>query len=270
MAHLYNSSHGSRITLRSGKTLYVEKYDRVTDLQIETPDTPLLFIHGFSYTIKTWIPLLPHFPQYTRIVFDAEPHGRTGASGGPINTPNHAIDVNDILTYFGYGSAILIAHSAGTMIAMQFAHDFPGKAKKLVLLGPLGQPLSPEVHTGPHLVRTLPFEQILAINTSWLGKQRKDDAEILALIESELRQHYGNREDLVRYLEGFAAFEFEGVNGVETWVIKGLQDTAISADAPGSVCKLTNGTMLEVDTGHFFAWEDLSATVAALDTALKS
>lgn len=248
--------------------MYVEKHERMVVADSDSPDIPLLFIHGFNNTTKTWVPLLPYFTQYTRIMFDVEPHGRTGVSGKPINTPNHAIDVDDILAYFGYNNAIIVAHSAGTLIAMQFAHDFPGKAKRLVLLGPLMQPLPAELLDITELVRTQTFEQIVAINTSWLSEQCKERQDLLALIASEVERHEDRREYLARYFDGMARYKFEGVGGVETWVIRGLQDTAVHKGAEESVRALTNARMLDVDTGHYFAWEDLPATVAAVRTAL--
>lgn len=282
MAHLYPYNSGSRITLRSGKAVYVEKHGRVTpptNGEPPTPDIPVVFVHGFNYTIKTWVPLLPYFTDYTRIVSDSEPYGRTGASGlhgGRIDTASHVHDIDDILFHFGYasGQVMIVGHSGGTLATIQFAHDFPLRTRKIILLGPIMQPIRQVLKdaAASQLILTRPWEQFLVNHQSWLGHKKRHDSAVLALIESEMRGHEDRREAQQAYIQGLADFEFKGAGGVdvEAWVVKGLQDSAVQPSEAEAVAGLLDARIFEVDTGHFFAWEDLEATVKAVRTALDS
>ena len=146
----------SLIRLPSRKLVFAQIYRRET--VTPRPDIPIIFIPGILNTTKTFTPLIPHLPEYTRIVYDMAGHGETPAGDATITITSLAQDINDVLAYYGYQHAIVVGHSAGAILALQFAAQFPGKAEKLILMGPLRLPLiKVEQLNNANLIRGLPM-----------------------------------------------------------------------------------------------------------------
>ncbi|THH00354.1 hypothetical protein EW026_g2187 [Hermanssonia centrifuga] len=266
MSSLLSPDMPPLIVLPSGKSVYAEIHSRTSG---GSPDIPIIFIHGFLNTTLTWVPVLPYFTGYTRILYDMEGHGNTPAGDAPITISSLAQDLNDILDYHGYDEAIVVGHSAGTTVAMQFAHQFPRKTELLVLMGPLGLPLPrDEMMANADLIRNMSMEDMVAHVMQWLGRRGKKDPKIRALVRSETERHDKLREGVARHMEAVAQYIFAGVGDVETWVVRGMDDRISHEKAAESVRKLVHGRMIVLETGHYFTWENLDAAVDALDRAL--
>ena len=170
------SSFTARVQLISGKEVYVEKHDG-TDAAGES--LPLLFIHGFYMTHAAWDDIHRHFPRFTRITYDVEPHGTTGASGAPISVESLAQEARDVLAYFGYQKAHVVTHSTGSLVAMQLAHENPGLVQYLIMLNPVRVPISPfMLNEGPILLRSLPVEKVAEFHFAFLGEHDCGDPQI--------------------------------------------------------------------------------------------
>ena len=258
---------GSNITLRSGRVVYAVKHDR-DGSRTSAPDIPLFFIHGFYHSSRTWEPIFPFFPQYTRIAFDVEPHGHTGSIGGSLTTKQHAEDAKNVLEYFGYSKAILFGHSAGSLIVHQFAHDYPEKAVKLVYLGPLRLPHGKRTRA-TNFYDTVTYDDLFKLHVSWAGKRKREDPELRAILKAEPCRLEPVRKFVKQYWAEMMRFEFQGTNDIEAWVIKGTEDTAIHPNACEVIRDLTRARMIEVQTGHFFTFEDPEATAAAIEITLS-
>lgn len=257
------------IVIPSGKPVYAEIHYR--DTVTDEPDIPIVFLHGFLNTTVTWDSVLPYFPDYTRISYDQEGHGNTPAGMAQITISSLAEDLNGILEHYGYDKAMIVAHSAGAVIALQFANQYPGKTQSLVLMGPLGLPLPrDDMMANADLIRTMPLEDMVTYVMQWLGKRGKRDPAIRARVRSETERHDTLREGVARHMEAVAQYKFAGVGGVETWIIRGLEDGISTDKAVESVRKLTHASVIPLNTGHYFTWEDLDAAVDALDLALGS
>lgn len=125
-------------TTRTGTTLHY--------LQTGTSLGPLLLcLHGLGGSSETFIPLLPHFPTNRNIVLlDFQGFGKTSLnqSAGPVSVAKHAADVEELIAALqGAQDArllretVIIGHSLGTMVALQYAAQRSDAIGGLVLLG---------------------------------------------------------------------------------------------------------------------------------------
>ena len=258
-----DANKGSHVILRSGRRVYAIKLDRDGSRKNE-PDIPLLFVHGFNHSSNTWVPLYPHLQEYTRIAFDVEPHGYTGSLGGSLTMKQHAEDASNVLEYFGYSKAIVVGHSAGTLIVHQFAHDFPQKAVKLIYLGPPKLPYAPRPGESAEGIANVNYDNLFKTMKNWTGSRKRDDPELLAFLNSEPRRHQHVKPLIAQWWVQMTQFKFPGTNGVEAWIIKGTEDGAVAPDACETIRDLTNGRIIELQTGHFFTREDPKGTADAI------
>jgi pimeloyl-ACP methyl ester carboxylesterase len=75
---------------------------------------------------------------------DLPGHGDSAAPAGDYSLGAHATALRDLLLSLGLESATIVGHSLGGGIAMQFAHQFPERTQRLVLIssGGLGPQLT--------------------------------------------------------------------------------------------------------------------------------
>ena len=90
--------------------------------------THLTFIHGFTQTKESWIPVIDALPQkYAFELFDAPGHGET--SNGQRTLSETGGDVAESMT-----PGVLIGYSMGARIALHTALQHPEKVTALVLV----------------------------------------------------------------------------------------------------------------------------------------
>ncbi len=119
-----------RIRDRNGRTLY--------HLETRGDGPPVIFVHGGGSQAGEWAPLLPHLSGSRRhLVVDRPGHGlsyKLNYTGIPIRQA--AVEyVTDLLDGLGIERATLVGNSMGGYFALCFAHAFPGRVERLVLLG---------------------------------------------------------------------------------------------------------------------------------------
>ena len=96
----------------------------------------MIFIHGVFGSTNTFRPTLSAFPDRTRILYDLVGHAKSPLSQEKPTMQSLAQDVEEILGHFGFDKekVDVVAHSAGTLIAIQYAIQYPQRIRKLVLL----------------------------------------------------------------------------------------------------------------------------------------
>ena len=106
-------------------------------IEIDGEGEPVVMIHGLGGTTNTFTPLLPAFSRNQRIRFDLPGSGRSRHGEGAL-----AIEVylEAVRKAFPAGSAHVVGHTMGTIVAQHFAAAEPGRVKSLALFGPLLAP----------------------------------------------------------------------------------------------------------------------------------
>ncbi|MCP2169433.1 Pimeloyl-ACP methyl ester carboxylesterase [Goodfellowiella coeruleoviolacea] len=86
---------------------------------------PVLLLHGAGRTLADWAAVAPLLtPQHRVLAMDLRAHGRSGS--GPWTLPAVVGDVEAVLAALGATHAVLVGHSLGGMVAVQYAADHPG------------------------------------------------------------------------------------------------------------------------------------------------
>ncbi len=181
---------------------------------------PMVCCNGVGVSTFFWKYLVEHFrDRYTVILWDYRGHGRSGRLVDPtrddLSVPRHATDLKVVLETAcpGDGPAVLIGHSMGCQVILEFRRLFPARTGPLVIvLGTAGKALStffdwesfPSVFhalhrlafaIGPHVNDVI--RPLLRSPLAWEVARR------FALIDPL----YTRREDMVPYMEHLATID---------------------------------------------------------------
>ncbi len=120
---------------------------------------PVLLIHGLGGSRRTWREVVGSLAAgHTVIAPDLPGHGESDAPAGDYSLGAHATALRDLLVGLGHSRATVVGHSLGGGIALQFAHQFPDRIDRLVLIssGGLGAEVTPLLRAatlpGAHVV----------------------------------------------------------------------------------------------------------------------
>ena len=100
---------------------------------------PLLLLHGFTDTSRTWTQLAPQFERYRVLIPDLRGHGASDKPDCCYALADLAHDARLFLDAMGVEKAHVAGHSLGSMIAQAFAAEHPERVGKLVLVGSTGR-----------------------------------------------------------------------------------------------------------------------------------
>ena len=110
---------------------------RINEFRADRP--MLVWIHGLSGSLSAWFPYEPLFTEhYNLLTFDLRGHGR---SVRPHRYADYALqefadDLYELLDYLHIEKSILISHSFGTLIALEFVSAHPDRVSELSFLSP--------------------------------------------------------------------------------------------------------------------------------------
>ncbi|TCM74950.1 alpha/beta hydrolase [Rhizobium sp. BK068] len=96
---------------------------------------PLLLLHGFTDSSRTWSTLLPHVRDRRVIALDLRGHGSTSAPETTYGLGELAHDVCLLVDELKIGRFDLVGHSLGSLIGQIIAAYHPEKIRNLVLIG---------------------------------------------------------------------------------------------------------------------------------------
>lgn len=100
---------------------------------------PVLFLHSAGGNTAQWSEHLEHVRRDRRAVaLDLRGHGRSGPDDGDFSIPALAEDVEHTLNELGIDECVLIGHSAGGIVAVEYAARHPEHVQGLMLADPAG------------------------------------------------------------------------------------------------------------------------------------
>ncbi len=103
--------------------------------QGERSGTPVVMLHGYSDSWRSFEPVLPHLPLPVRaFALTQRGHGDAGRPAQGYGPRDFAADVAEFMDLLGIDSAVIAGHSMGSSIAQRFALDHPERTLGLVLL----------------------------------------------------------------------------------------------------------------------------------------
>jgi len=103
--------------------------------------TPIVHLHGFgisgTYLVPTAVRLAPFFPTY---VPDLPGYGRSHKPKRTLTITQLADALADYLDVVGVHKAHLLGNSMGCLVAVEFAHKYPERIERAILVSPAGGP----------------------------------------------------------------------------------------------------------------------------------
>lgn len=107
--------------------------------EIKSGRRTLVFVHGLSGCCSAWFPYEDRFgPNYNLLSFDLRGHGKSVKKDkfDYYSLENIADDIDELARMLGLNKFVLIGHSFGALLALDFDKKFEGRAAGLVLLAP--------------------------------------------------------------------------------------------------------------------------------------
>jgi pimeloyl-ACP methyl ester carboxylesterase len=94
------------------------------------------FVHGLAASLEIWAGQADKLCDRFRVLrYDLRAHGGTSSVDQPCSRHDLAADLAALLDRLGIGSTAVVGHSAGGVVAQQFAVDFPSRLTSLGLVG---------------------------------------------------------------------------------------------------------------------------------------
>jgi pimeloyl-ACP methyl ester carboxylesterase len=172
----------SLLVLRNGITLsYTEHGD--------PQGHPLLFVHGFTDSAASWVPLVPHLAhRYRMILVDLRGHGGSSRPESGYARRDLAMDLVLLLDALGLARVDVIGHSLGSLVAQDLAEDWPARVRRVVLISSTAtpEPGQDEFDLAGALVGLEdPIDPNSVFLTKWFANPTPVDAAFLAAARRE-------------------------------------------------------------------------------------
>src|SRR5262245_45640825 len=113
----------------------------VIDLWPEGVDKTIMFVHGYAGCAETWEYQINHFARHHRVVVpDLRGHGQSDAPYTQYTMSEMVEDLHNIVEMLGLPNQfILVGHSFGGSICVEYANAHPDRLEKLVLIATAGE-----------------------------------------------------------------------------------------------------------------------------------
>ena len=101
----------------------------------EANGQPLLLLHGFTDSSRSWSLMAPYLATYRLLIPDQRGHGGSDAPACCYNCSQFAHDALLFLDALGISQVAVAGHSLGSMVGISLAAEKPERVSKLVLIG---------------------------------------------------------------------------------------------------------------------------------------
>ncbi|MRG58522.1 alpha/beta fold hydrolase [Agromyces sp. CFH 90414] len=99
----------------------------------------MMHVHGFGLSGRYLVPTAERLAgRFRTIVPDLPGFGRSGRRRGALDVPDLARSAVEILDELGIERATLVGNSMGCPVICEFAHDYPDRLERAVLVSPAG------------------------------------------------------------------------------------------------------------------------------------
>ena len=113
----------------------------VVDLWPERAEKTIVFVHGYAGCAETWEYQINHFARDYRVITpDLRGHGQSDAPFSEYTMSEFVDDINNIAAVLDLPKKfVLVGHSFGGSICVEYAHAHPQSLEKLVLIATAGE-----------------------------------------------------------------------------------------------------------------------------------
>ena len=234
---------------------------------------PLLLIHGFTDTSRSWSTLAPLLGRHRLIIPDLRGHGGSDKPACCYAIGDLAHDVRLLMDAMKIGRAHIVGHSLGSIVAQRLAADHPERVNRLVLIGSTGLPA---VARGDWLWTNImslrdPIDRDSAFIREWVSGATPVDPQLLEAVRPEtvatpLHVWKGVARELAVTATGRLAADI----AAPTLILWGDKDSAFGQDAQAELRRQLPGARFLAfpGQGHNLHWERPDLVAAAIDRFL--
>ena len=105
-------------------------------VELGNPDgPPLLLLHGYTDSSRTWSLLAPYLDKYRLLMPDQRGHGASDSPECCYSTSQYAHDAKLFMDAIGVDRAHVVGHSMGSMVAIHMAAEYPDRVSSIGLIG---------------------------------------------------------------------------------------------------------------------------------------
>jgi long-chain acyl-CoA synthetase len=124
-----------------------DAYLSVLDLHPEGTEQTIMFVHGYAGVLESWEHQINHFARYYRVVAsDLRGHGQSDAPYTDYTMAEMVSDLQAIVEDLNLPEKfILVAHSFGGSIAVEYANAHADRLEKLILIATAGEYPLPKI-----------------------------------------------------------------------------------------------------------------------------
>jgi pimeloyl-ACP methyl ester carboxylesterase len=107
----------------------------------------LLAVHGITASHLAWVPVVDRLTSRATVLApDLRGRGGSASLPGPFGMAAHVADLIATLDHLGIREVVLVGHSLGAYVGIEFARTAPGRTRGLVLVdGGLSLPVPPGI-----------------------------------------------------------------------------------------------------------------------------
>lgn len=280
-------------TLKSKYTSPSSSFNKVMQMNVHYRDEgikndsiPLVLLHGTGASLHTWQDCVYDLKDSFRIItLDLPAYGLTGPNPERIYSQEFYVEfINEFLKSIQVDQCILGGNSLGGAIAWNYAHQYPEKVKKLILIDAAGYPMVSESKPIAFTLAQIPVlkHMLNYLTPKFLAEKsvinvyedpsKVNDALVDRYFDLFLRE--GNRQAFVDRMN-FSEYPdyLEKIRAIQTptLILWGENDKLIPvANAYKFQNDLPNDTLVILDkTGHVAMEEDPERTVEVMRKFLK-
>lgn len=139
---------------------------------------PLLLLHGFTHSSKSWLPYLDDFStDFEVYLIDLKGHGKSSQFTDKLSIRAAAYDVLELIEYLKIDSINAIGYSYGGDVLFQLALLKPGLINSMVIIGACG---ICDIRKFPKWIDFLSYENIS--NLPWMREVHQSEDQIKSIL----------------------------------------------------------------------------------------
>lgn len=227
---------------------------------------PLLFISGLGTNYPIWKPLADMFASHTTIATSSQLPFSQDIAEKDLYLKSHGDSIEQFISELQLESPCLIGHSTGAAIALAFAHYYPDRIKKLVLINPFMKIDFVRlvfVATLEKVMEKSLKEETIELLVPWIfsGIFLANEESVHAFVkESSTYFCLERTEDIKHLVNCLSKTDISSVLSkikTPTLILSGDQDLFVSASDRAAITDaIPNAEMLTIpQAGHMAHWE---------------
>lgn len=236
---------------------------------------PVVLIHGFPFDHTAWEPVVPLLRDHARLILpDLRGFGKSPVTPDPIYTMRmHADDILELLDRLNIDSAVLVGHSMGGYVALNFARAYPQRLCGLGLVGTQAAADTSERRQSRMIMAEEVSRRGMKQISLGLAQKYVANAALVEPVRAAILK--ANHKSVIAGLKGLAeradAEEWLASIDVPAVVVAGKQDALIPMKTYETMNQLLGRSwMVEVESGHTLPLEAPQAVADALKQLLNS